>query len=47
MPVLGYCSAVRCSAGDTHLKLLDRVVSGASFLSGCVFEFGSVVVDLW
>ena len=23
---------------DTHLKLLDRVVSGASFLTGVVFE---------
>ena len=29
LPVLEYCSAVRCSAADTHLKLLDRVVSGA------------------
>ena len=33
-----YCSAVWCSAADTHIKLLDRVVSGASFLTawGCV-----------
>ena len=37
MPVLEYCSAVWCSAVDTHLKLLDRVVSGASFLTGGVF----------
>ena len=37
-PVLEYCSAVWCSAVDTHLRLLDRVVSGASFLTGCVFE---------
>ena len=29
-----YCSAVWCSAADTHLKLLDRVVSGACFLAG-------------
>ena len=29
---------MRCSAADTHLKLLDRVVSGASFLTGGVFE---------
>ena len=29
--VLEYCSAVWCSAADTHLKLVDRVVSGASF----------------
>ena len=27
-----------CSAADTHLQLLDRVVSGASFLTGGVFE---------
>ena len=27
------------SAADTHLKLLDRVVSGASFLTGGVFEW--------
>ena len=27
-----------CSAGDTHLKLLDHVVSGVSFLTGVVFE---------
>ena len=33
-----YCSAVQCSAADTHLKLLDRVVSGISFLTGVVFE---------
>ena len=33
-----YCSAVWCSAADTHLKLLDRVVNGASFLTGGVFE---------
>ena len=38
LPVLEYCSAVWCSAPDTHLKLLDRVVSGASFLTGGVFE---------
>ena len=29
LPVLEYCSAVWCSAADTHLKLLYRVVSGA------------------
>ena len=39
MPVFEYCSAVWCSATDTHLiKLLDRVVSGASFLTGGVLE---------
>ena len=49
LPVLEYCSAVWCSAADTHLRLLYRVVSGASFLTGGVFECdlahrGSVVV---
>ena len=41
LPVLEYCSAVWCSAADTRLKrikLQDRVVSGARFLTGCVFE---------
>ena len=38
LPILEYCSAVWCSAADTHLKLLDRAVSGARFLSGGVFE---------
>ena len=30
---LEYCSAVWCSAADSHLKLLDSVVSGACFLA--------------
>ena len=38
MPVLEYCPAVWCSAADTHLKLLDRVVSGACFLAGGVLN---------
>ena len=38
LPVLRYCSAVWCSAADTHLKLLDRAVSGARFLTGGLFE---------
>ena len=33
LPVLEFCSALCCSAADTHLKLLDHVVSGASFLT--------------
>ena len=37
-PVLENCSAVWCSAADTHLKLLNRAVSGARFLTGGVFE---------
>ena len=31
LPVFEYCSAVWCSAADTHLKLLDSIVSGACF----------------
>ena len=38
LPVLEYCSSVWCSAADTHLKLLDRVVSGACFLAGGVLN---------
>ena len=38
LPVLEYCSAVWCSAADTHLKLLDRAVNGATVLTGGVFE---------
>ena len=38
LPVLEYCSAVWCSAVDVHLKLLDRAVSGARFLTGGLFE---------
>ena len=29
LPVLECCSAVWCSAAGTHLRLLDRVVSGS------------------
>ena len=39
LPVLEYCSAVWCSAADTHLKLLDRAVSGARFLTEGAFEY--------
>ena len=38
LPVWEYCSAVWCSAAYTHLKLLDREISGARFLTGGVFE---------
>ena len=38
LPVLEFCSAVWCSAADTYLKLLDRAVSDARFLTGVVFE---------
>ena len=40
LPVLEYCSAVWCSAANTHHKLLDRAVSSARFLTGGVFECG-------
>ena len=38
LPVLEYCSAVWCSAADTHLKILDRVVRGSQSQTGGVFE---------
>ena len=38
LPVLEYCSAAWCSAADSHLKLLDRVVRSAGFLAGRVLE---------
>ena len=38
LPVLEYCSVVWRSAADAHLKLLDRGVSGARFLTRGVFE---------
>ena len=46
LPVLEYCSAVLCLAGDTHLKLLDRVVSGARFLLGVCLSVTLLIVDL-
>ena len=39
LPVLEYFSAMWRSAVDAHLKLLDRVVSGAHFLTGGVFVY--------
>ena len=47
LPVLEYSSAVWCSAADTHLKLLDRAVSGARLLTGGVFECDFFIVDPW
>ena len=38
LPVLECCSALWCSAADAHLTLLNRVVSGARFWTGGVFE---------
>ena len=36
--VLEYCTEVWCSAPDSNLKLLDRVVRCAGFLAGCVLD---------
>ena len=41
LPVLVYCYAVLCSVAHRYLKLLYRVVSGANFMTGGVFEFGN------
>ena len=38
LPGLENCSAVWCSAADTHHKLLGREVSGVRFLTGGMFE---------
>ena len=38
LPVLEYCSAVWCSAADSHLKLLDIVVWSTGFLSSGVLD---------
>ena len=47
LPVLVYCSAVWCSAADTHLKLLDRAVSGARLLTGVCLSVTLPIVDPW
>ena len=39
LPILEYCSAVWCSAADSHLNLLDRVVRSAGFLAGGVLDW--------
>ena len=38
LTVVEYCSAVWCSAADSHLNLLDRVVRGTGFSAGGVLE---------
>ena len=38
MPVMEYCSALWWSPADSHLKLMDRAVSSASFLAGGVLK---------
>ena len=46
-PVLEYCSAVGCSAADTHLKLLDCAVSGAWFLTVVCLSVTLLIINLW
>ena len=38
LTVLEFCSEVWCSAADSHIKLLDKVVRSAGFLAGGVLE---------
>ena len=38
LPVLEYCSTMWYSTVDSHIKLLDRVVSSARFITRGVFE---------
>ena len=47
LPVLEYCSAVWCSAANTHLTRLDRAVSGARFLTGVCLSVTLLIVGLW
>ena len=47
LSVLEKCSAVWCSAADTHLKLLVRVVSGAQFQLGMCLTVTLLIVDPW
>ena len=47
LPVLECCSAVFCSAADTHRKLLESVVSDVSFLTGVCLNVTLHIVDLW
>ena len=47
LPVLEYWSPVWCSAANTHLKQLDRVVSGGSFITMVCLSGTLHIVDLW
>ena len=46
LPVLEYCSAVWSSAADTHLKLIDRAVIGARFLTAGVLSVTFLIIDM-
>ena len=45
--VLEYCSAVWCSAANTHPKLPNSVVSGARFQRAVWLSVSLNIVDLW
>ena len=47
LPIFQYCSAVWCSAADTHLKLPDREVTGCRFLTWVCLSVTLLIVDLW
>ena len=47
LPDLEYCSAVWYSAADKHLKLLDRAISGARFLTGGCLSVTLLIIDPW
>ena len=47
LPVWEYCSAVWCSAADTHLKLLDRAVSGSCFLTTVCLNVTLHIIYMW
>ena len=47
LPVLECCFVVWCSAADTHLKLLHRVVSDASYILGACLSVTLLIVDMW
>ena len=40
-----FCSVVL--GADTHFKILDSVVSGASFLTGVCLSVTLLIVDMW
>ena len=45
VPVLEYCSVMQCGARQQIRITMDRVVSGASFLTMDVIEFELLIVD--
>ena len=46
LPVSEYCSAVWCSAADTHFKLLDCAVSGAWSLTNGMYKIRCYLMHL-